>query len=156
MLQAGVIELVDDMTALWVALVFLVPGLAGILIVGVAFYTRVIGSTDVPLQAVSGNWFVPVVPLVLVPSILTRTEVLGGPIDSASLAFAAVATWGIGFGLFLLLTAIIGGRLLIASPPAAACRADVVDLARADRHGRARDHLEATLVRMRSGAVFGR
>lgn len=116
-LQAGVIEVFDGTTALWVALVFFVPGLVGTLIVGVAFYTRVIGSSDVPLQAVSGNWFVPVVPLVLVPSILVRAEVLGGPVDSASLAFAAVATWGIGFGLFLLLAAIIGGRLLIASPP---------------------------------------
>lgn len=116
-LQAGVIELVDDTAALWVALVFFVPGLVGTLIVGVAFYTRVIGSTDVPLQAVSGNWFVPVVPLVLVPSILARIEVLGGPVDPASLAFVAVATWGIGFGLFLLLAAIVGGRLLIASPP---------------------------------------
>ncbi|WP_448811866.1 SLAC1 family transporter [Agromyces bauzanensis] len=116
-LQAGVIGLVDAATALWSALVLFVPGLVGTLIVGVAFYTRVIGSTDVPLQAVSGNWFVPVVPLVLVPSILTRSEVLGGPVEPASLAFAAVATWGIGFGLFLLLAAIIGGRLLIASPP---------------------------------------
>lgn len=116
-LQAGVIDLVDGTAALWIALVFFVPGIVGTLVVGVAFYTRVIGSTDVPLHAVSGNWFVPVVPLVLVPSILTRTEVLGGPVDSATLAFVAVATWGIGFGLFLLLAAIIGGRLLIASPP---------------------------------------
>ncbi|MGR0218743.1 SLAC1 family transporter [Agromyces sp. ZXT2-6] len=116
-LQAGVVGVLDGTTALWTALVLFIPGLVGTFVVGVAFYTRVIGSTDVPLPAVSGNWFVPVVPLVLVPSILVRTEALGGPVDSASLAFAAVATWGIGFGLFLLLAAIVGGRLLIASPP---------------------------------------
>ncbi len=117
-LQGGVIGLVGAETAQWVALALFAPGLIGTLIVGFAFYTRVIGASDVPLQAVSGNWFVPVVPLVLVPSILARSELLGGPIDSRTLAFAALVTWGIGFGLFLLLAAIIGGRLLIASPPA--------------------------------------
>lgn len=116
-LQGGVIGLVDARIAQWAALVLFAPGLVGTLIVGVAFYTRVIGASDVPLQAVSGNWFVPVVPLVLVPSILARSELLGGPIESRTLAFAAVVTWGIGFGLFLLLAAIIGGRLLMASPP---------------------------------------
>lgn len=116
-LQAGVIGLIGDTTALWTASVLFIPGLVGTLIVGIAFYTRVIGTTDVPLPAVSGNWFVPVVPLVLVPSILVRTEALGGPVPPGSLALAAVATWGIGFGLFLLLAAIVGGRLLIASPP---------------------------------------
>ena len=118
-LQAGVVGLVAAPIALWTAGVLAVPGLVGTLIVGVAFYTRVIGSSDVPVQAISGNWFVPVVPLVLVPSIVVRTELLGAGVDGASLAFAGVIAWGIGFGLFLLLAAIIGGRLITAAAPAA-------------------------------------
>jgi tellurite resistance protein TehA-like permease len=117
-LQAGIVGLMPAPVSLWVAGVLGVPGLVGTLIAGVAFYTRVIGSSDVPVQAISGNWFVPVVPLVLVPSIAVRCEALGAPADGASLAFAATVAWGIGFGLFLLLAAIIGGRLITAVPPA--------------------------------------
>jgi tellurite resistance protein TehA-like permease len=77
----------------------------------------VIGSSDLPVQAISGNWFVPVVPLVLVPSILVRCEALGAPADAASLAFGGIVAWGIGFSLFLLLAAVIGGRLIAAAAP---------------------------------------
>lgn len=118
-LQAGVVELIPAAAALWTAGALAVPGLVGTLIVGVAFYTRVIGSTDVPVQSISGNWFVPVVPLVLVPSIVVRAEVLGISAEPTSSAFAGIAAWGIGFGLFALLAAIIGGRLITAAPPAA-------------------------------------
>jgi tellurite resistance protein TehA-like permease len=117
-LQAGVVGLISAPVSLWAAAVLAVPGLVGTLIVGVAFYTRVIGSSEVPVQAISGNWFVPVVPLVLVPSIIVRGEVLGAHADAASLAFAGTVAWGIGFGLFLLLAAIIGGRLITAAAPA--------------------------------------
>lgn len=117
-LQVGVAGVIPAPVSLWVAGVLGVPGLVATLIVGFAFYARVIGSSDVPVQAISGNWFVPVVPLVLVPSMLVRAEKLGVHGD-VGLAFAAIVAWGIGFGLFLLLAPIIGGRLITAAAPAA-------------------------------------
>ena len=116
-LEAGISGGVDATVALGTGMTLFIPGLLGTLAVGYMFYSRVIGIADVPLAAMSGNWFVPVVPLVLVPSILVRALALGLGGDPAQWAFAALAGWGIGFGLFLLLAAIIGSRLLLAAPP---------------------------------------
>ncbi|QPE04026.1 hypothetical protein IT882_12470 [Microbacterium schleiferi] len=116
-LEAGTSGAADGTTALVTAMILFVPGLLGTLALGYMFYSRVIGIADVPLPAMSGNWFVPVVPLVLVPSILVRALALGLGGDPAQWTFAALAGWGIGFGLFLLLAAIIGSRLLLAAPP---------------------------------------
>ena len=116
-LEAGTSGAADETTALVTAMILFVTGLLGTLALGYMFYSRVIGIADVPLPAMSGNWFVPVVPLVLVPSILVRALALGLAGDPAQWTFAALAGWGIGFGLFLLLAAIIGSRLLPAAPP---------------------------------------
>lgn len=116
-LEAGTSGAADGTAALVTAMVLFVPGLLGTLALGYMFYSRVIGIVEVPLPAMSGNWFVPVVPLVLVPSILVRALALGLGGDPTQWAFAALAGWGIGFGLFLLLAAIIGSRLLLAAPP---------------------------------------
>lgn len=116
-LEAGISGGVDATVALGTGMTLFIPGLLGTLAVGYMFYSRVIGIADVPLAAMSGNWFVPVVPLVLVPSILVRALALGLGGDPTQWAFAALAGWGIGFGLFLLLAAIIGSRLLLAAPP---------------------------------------
>ena len=75
-----------------------------------------------PHAAVSGSWFVPVVPLVLTPSILSRALDLGLPGDATVWAFLSLIAWGIGFTLFLMLASIIGSRLLVAAPPRAASR----------------------------------
>lgn len=118
-LQAGVAGALPADIALVAGMVAFVPGVVGTLISGYAFYTRIIGFAEVPHAAVSGNWFVPVVPLVLVPSILVRAVELGLPGDPVVWAFLAVIGWGVGITLFLLLASIIGSRLLVAAPPAA-------------------------------------
>ncbi len=118
-LQAGAIGALPAGAALVAGMVVFIPGVIGVLITGFAFYTRVIGIEDVPHAAVSGTWFVPVVPVVLVPSILNRAVALGLGGDPAVWAFLAVVGWGVGFTLFLLLASIIGSRLLVAPPPAA-------------------------------------
>jgi tellurite resistance protein TehA-like permease len=102
--------------ALWPAIVFATLGLVGTALVGFAFFSRVIGLDHIPPAAISASWFVPVVPLVLVPSISVRLRGLGSPLPDALLTWLGVAAWGIGFGLFMLLAAIIGGRLLLAEP----------------------------------------
>ncbi len=116
-LQAGTSGSLPSEVALVAGLVFFVPGVLGTLVSGYAFYTRIIGVAEVPHAAVSGSWFVPVVPLVLVPSILSRAIDLGLPGDATVLAFLALIGWGIGFTLFLMLASIIGSRLLVAAPP---------------------------------------
>lgn len=117
-LQAGVVGALPAGSALLIGMIVFVPGVVGVLITGFAFYSRVIGIENVPHSAVSGTWFVPVVPVVLVPSILSRAVALGLGGDPAVWAFLAVVGWGIGFTLFLLLASIVGSRLLVAPPPA--------------------------------------
>jgi len=117
-LQAGVSGALPGDIALVAGMVVFVPGQLGTLVSGYAFYTRIIGIAEVSHAAVSGNWFVPVVPLVLVPSILLRAVQLGLPGDTTVWAFLAVIGWGVGITLFLLLASIIGSRLLVAAPPA--------------------------------------
>ncbi len=116
-LQAGTSGALPGDVALVIGMVAFVPGVFGTLLSGYAFYTRIVGLTEVAPAAVSGNWFVPVVPLVLVPSILTRALELGLPGDRTTWAFLALIGWGIGFTLFLILASIIGSRLLVAAPP---------------------------------------
>jgi len=118
-LQAGTSGALPGDLALVVGMVAFVPGVIGTLLSGYAFYTRIVGLTEVAPAAVSGNWFVPVVPLVLVPSILDRALELGLPGDRTVWAFLALIGWGIGFTLFLMLASIIGSRLLVAAPPTA-------------------------------------
>lgn len=118
-LQGGVSGALPGELALVVGMVAFVPGVLGTLVSGYAFYTRIIGVADVPHAAVSGSWFVPVVPLVLTPSILSRAIDLGLPGDATLWAFLSLIAWGIGFTLFLMLASIIGSRLLVAAPPSA-------------------------------------
>ncbi len=118
-LQAGVADALPAELALVVGMVAFVPGVIGTLVSGYAFYTRIIGVAEVPHAAVSGSWFVPVVPLVLTPSILSRALDLGLPGDATVWAFVSLIAWGIGFTLFLMLASIIGSRLLVAAPPSA-------------------------------------
>ncbi len=118
-LQGGTSGALPANVALVVGMIVFVPGVLGTLVSGYAFYTRIVGVAEVPPAAVSGNWFVPVVPLVLVPSIVSRALELGLPGDQTACAFVALIGWGIGFTLFLMLASIIGSRLLVAAPPSA-------------------------------------
>jgi tellurite resistance protein TehA-like permease len=114
--QAAISGAISAELALWPAIVFGGLGLAGTALVGFVFFSRVIGLEQIPPAAISASWFVPVVPLVLVPSISVRLQRLESPLPDAFVTWLGVSAWGIGFGLFLLLSAIIGGRLLLAEP----------------------------------------
>jgi tellurite resistance protein TehA-like permease len=114
--QAGASGSLESSLVVWPAMVFGALGLVGTALVGFAFFSRVIGAEQVPAQAITASWFVPVVPLVLVPSISVRLGSIDAPLPEGFLIWLGVASWGIGFGLFLLLAAIIGGRLLLAEP----------------------------------------
>lgn len=116
MAQAGASGALDPAVVVWPAMVVGALGLVGTALVGFVFFSRVIGHTSIPPAAISASWFVPVVPLVLVPSISVRLGAMGAPLPESFLTWVGVASWGIGFGLFLLLAAIIGGRLLLAEP----------------------------------------
>lgn len=116
--QAGFVGALPQDVAFVVAAAVGAVGLVGTALSGWAFFSHVIGHPNVPAQAITAGWFVPVVPLVLVPSITLRLTSLAGETPSWAV-WLAVSAWGIGFGLFLLLAAIIGGRLLMAEPPGA-------------------------------------
>jgi tellurite resistance protein TehA-like permease len=114
--QAASTGVIPAGLALWPAMVFGGLGLVGTVLVGFTFFSRVIGLEQIPPAAISASWFVPVVPLVLVPIISVRLQGLASPLPDALLTWLGVAAWGVGFGLFMLLAAIIGGRLLLAEP----------------------------------------
>lgn len=116
--QAGFAGYLPENLALVVGAVVGGLGFLGTLLSGLAFFTHVIGHPGIPAQAITAGWFVPVVPLVLVPSILLRLTTLAGGEPPAWTVWLAVSAWGAGFSLFLLLAAIIGGRLLMMEPPA--------------------------------------
>ena len=117
--QAGYAGYVPADISLPVGIVVGAVGLLGTALTGFAFFSHVIGHPNIPAQAITAGWFVPVVPLVLVPSITLRlTSIAGGEPPQWSV-WLAVSAWGVGFGLFMLLAAIIGGRLLMMEPPAA-------------------------------------
>ena len=92
-------------------------GFVGTVLSGFAFFSHVIGHSNVPAQAITAGWFVPVVPLVLVPSILLRLTTLSGLPVQSWVVWLGLSAWGVGFGLFLLLAPVIGGRLLMMEPP---------------------------------------
>lgn len=116
--QAGVSGALPADLMLGVGTAFFLLGLAGTLVSGIAFFSRAIGRADIPAQAITASWFVPVVPLVLVPSIMVRVSALAPDLDASFAAIVGIIGWGIGFGLFLLLSTVIGGRLLTHEPPA--------------------------------------
>lgn len=117
--QAGVSGILPALTALIVGIIVGSLGLIGTVITGFSFFNHVITHPNIPAQAISAGWFVPVVPLVLVPSITFRLSALSGSVAPEWAIWLAVSAWGIGFGLFMLLASIVGGRLLMHEPPQA-------------------------------------
>jgi tellurite resistance protein TehA-like permease len=115
--QAGSRGIIAPELSIYSGTVLFLLGLIGTVITGLAFFSNVIGRSDIPAQAITASWFVPVVPLVLVPSIMVRFTQLVPEFDKSTAAVIGVIGWGIGFGLFLLLAAVIGGRLLTHEPP---------------------------------------
>lgn len=119
--QAGVRGIVSG--AAPVALGLLAVGLAGTLGFGIAFYLSVVNTVDSTPQAMTGAWFIPVVPLVLVPNVLVRLVALKFLDASAGVALLGVSAWGAGLFLFVMLAAAVGHRLLTLAPPPAAMAA---------------------------------
>lgn len=104
----------------WLVLVLLVLGAFGAVLIGVEFFVRVVRSDTIPAPALSGAWFIPIVVLVLVPSVVVRLVALEPGWRSTSAVLAAGATWGAGLLLFLLLAPVLAWRLITAPAPTAA------------------------------------
>lgn len=106
-----------------ITLGLIVIGAAGTLTLGLLFFTNILNSSELPIVAMNGSWFIPVVPLILIPNALIRL-VADNQADSAletwSLyAFISLLALGAGLFLFGLLAAIVGYRLLTQPAPPA-------------------------------------
>jgi C4-dicarboxylate transporter/malic acid transport protein len=101
------------------AAVLLVVGVVLALVVGLGFFHGVVSRDEIPVAAVTGAWFVPIVVLVLVPSIVTRLVLLQPGWASTTVLALTAAAWGAGLMLFLLLAPIVGWRLLTGPAQAA-------------------------------------
>ena len=101
------------------AAALLVIGTVATLIVGMFFFKWVVDNAELAVPAITGAWFIPVVPLVLVPSGLIRVVAPASAAEWSGWAFLAAAVWGAGIVLWLLLAAVVGYRLItLPSPPA--------------------------------------
>lgn len=98
----------------YVVLVLVLLGAGAALAVGVEFFSRLARADQVPPQAMTGAWFIPIVVLVLVPSAAARLVVLQPDWLSSTAVALSAALWGAGILLFLLLAPILGWRLLTA------------------------------------------
>jgi len=114
--QLGVLGMLPAGIA-WVALAALAIGLVATLVVGMAFFLRIVDHEALPVPPISGAWFVPIVALVLVPSVVARLVVLQPAWASSAAVALAVAAWGAGLLLFLLLAPVVAWRLITAPAP---------------------------------------
>jgi C4-dicarboxylate transporter/malic acid transport protein len=101
----------------WICVALFVVGVLGALLVGVEFFSRVVRLEQVPVAAMTGAWFIPVVVLVLVPSMMIRLANLHPSWATPAAVFFAAATWGAGLLVFLLLAPMVGWRLITAPGP---------------------------------------
>ena len=114
--QLAVIGWLPHGTA-WLSAALLALGLLGAVIVGVAFFSGVISRQQVPAEAVTGAWFIPIVVLVLVPSLVVRLLILEPSWRVSSAVVLAAAAAGAGLTLVLLLAPVVAWRLITSPPP---------------------------------------
>lgn len=115
--QLALIGWLPAATTAWVGLALLLAGAVGAVLVGVEFFSRVVAHEQVPPAALTGAWFIPIVVLVLVPSVVARLAVLQPGWATSSAVLASAAAWGAGLLLFLLLAPVLAWRLVTSPPP---------------------------------------
>ena len=103
----------------WVSITLVGLGVLLALMVGIAFFARVVAHEQLPVPAMSGAWFIPIVVLVLVPSGIARSVALQPAWGTSTALALAAAAWGAGIVLFLLLGPVIAWRLITSPPPPA-------------------------------------
>ena len=108
----------DDFENVVMACIFF--GALGTFLIGFNFYGNVVKSAELPIASMNGSWFIPVVPLILVPSGLIRLVTADDSLDVwTGLGFISATITSAGLFLFFLLAAIIGYRLLTLPAPVA-------------------------------------
>lgn len=96
-----------------------IVGSALALAVGVAFAVGLVLRPEVEPQAVNGSWFIPPVAAVIVPVVLAAIAPRVSPADLPGLVAAGYAALGIGLLLFVVVFALLYGRLVMHPLPAA-------------------------------------
>ena len=103
----------------WVSILLVAAGVLLALVIGIAFFARIVAHEQLPVPAMSGAWFIPIVVLVLVPSGVARSVVLQPQWAGTTALALAAAAWGAGLVLFLLLAPVVAWRLITSPPPPA-------------------------------------
>lgn len=117
--QLGIEGYVPKDFAAYLAVVLALTGILLALGIGFAFFSRVINHAEIPVAAISGAWFIPVVVLVLAPSTFIRTQRLLESISLNIVFVLSVALWGAGFFLFIFLAGVVAWRLITTPTPPA-------------------------------------
>jgi C4-dicarboxylate transporter/malic acid transport protein len=117
--QLGSLEELPAALAGWSATVMVVAGVLASLVLGMTFFHHVVAHSELPVAMITGVWFIPVVVLVIVPSVTIRVLRLGVGVPEELAIALSVASWGAGMMLFVFLGAVVGWRLITHAPPPA-------------------------------------
>lgn len=88
-------------------------------VISVVFTYQLFMSGDIRPEHVNGGWFIPPVINIIVPLVFVAWMAQASPSAVKLLTVGSYATWGIGFFLFLLVAALLYGRLVYHPLPAA-------------------------------------
>jgi len=94
-------------------------GISGTLlafIVSIAFTAQLVLRPSVEAPAINGSWFIPPVVTIVVPVVLVALAPHVAPSDLGGLIALAVAFWGMGIVLFVLVASLFYDRLILHPP----------------------------------------
>jgi C4-dicarboxylate transporter/malic acid transport protein len=97
-----------------------VPGILLAFLIGVVFIYLLWVADEVRPEQTNGGWFIPPVVNIIVPLVLAPLAARSEGDMARFLALAGYAAWGIGFFLFVLVAALLFGRLFYHPLPPAA------------------------------------
>lgn len=117
--QLGTLGTISASVAAPVATTLVVGGVVASLGLGMSFFAGVVAHRELPIHMISGVWFVPVVVLVIVPSVMVRVLELTSALHEPTVNSLSLAAWGAGMFLFVFLGAVVAWRLITHAPPPA-------------------------------------
>jgi tellurite resistance protein TehA-like permease len=96
-----------------------VIGIALTFVLGIGFVYILFASPNVAVENANGGWFIPPVVNIIVPMVLVPLMPRGDAETARLLLVVSYAAWGIGFFLFVIITALLYNRLVFHPLPGA-------------------------------------
>jgi len=117
--ELGLLGDLDQDFARNIGLMLTFFGIPLALLVGFVFFTLIVERDEFAVASMTGAWFIPIVVLVLTPSLMLRIQRLNEPSSLDGGFVVAAGLWGAGFFLFIFLGSVIAWRLITTPRPSA-------------------------------------